>query len=223
MSVVWCLYPDELHNSDGKYIGYLSNTPANHSVFRSCDPELYRTLRQLIHANNRHVVGLRESGTLPDDTVFYERSLSYDRVEPRPSRQAIRASWLEGALQATAQSDVVFVDPDNGISETADPWGKNGPKFVFIEDLRQFVERGQSLIIYHHLGRRGTAIEQIRYFARCLQVNLNLLQLPWSLWYHRGTARAYFIIAQERHRYVLESRLTRFLKSPWCEHFELVE
>ena len=222
LGIVWYLYPNESHNADGKHIGYLSCTSVNHVRFRACDPPLYDSLRRLVAANTRHVVGVRKGRIFPSDTAYYERSLSYTLKESRRSRQAIHRDWFDGSLQATAGADVLFVDPDNGISETMDPLRKNGPKSVYMDDLCQFVGRGQSLVIYHHLGRRGTAVQQIEYWAKALQSNLDMPRLPWSLWYHRGTARAYFIVAQDHHRSVLESRLASFLDSPWSRHFELV-
>ena len=39
----------------------------------------------------------------------------------------------------------------------------------------------------------------------------------------RGSARAYFIVAQENHETYLESRLKPFLESSWNTHFQLVE
>ena len=223
LGVVWYLHPDESHNSDGKYTGYLARTPESHDRFRVCDPLLYESLRQLIVAGERHVTRVRKIGILPYDTEYYERSLSYPRGQSRISRQASREEWIEEALKATSEADVIFVDPDNGISETVDPLSKSGPKFVFMDDLQEFAGRNQTLVVYHHLGRRGTAAEQIKRVGESLQLNLELAQRPWSLWYHRGTARVYFIVARERHESVIESRLASFLSGPWGAHFELVE
>ena len=223
LGVVWYLYPDESHNSDGKYTGYLARNSDNHARFRDCDPVLYDALHQLVSENDRHINAVRGSGIFSSDTTYFDHPLSYPHRQPRNARQAARDNWLQGALAATAEADVIFVDPDNGISETVDPLRKNGPKYVFMDDLRQFAGRGHSLIIYHHLGRRGTAIQQIRYWARTLQQNLSLPRLPWSLWYHRGAARAYFIVAQERHSDVLEDRFARFINGHWRAHFELVD
>ena len=223
IGVVWYLYPDESHNSDGKYTGYLARNSDNQARFRDCDPALYDALHWLVSKNDRHIVAVRESGILRGDTAYFERPLSYPHGQPRVERQETREHWLQGALSVTDDADLIFVDPDNGISETVDPLRMNGPKFVFVDDLRQFAGRGQSLIIYHHLGRRGMATQQIRYWAGALQQNLNLARLPWSLWYHRGTARAYFVIPQERHESALEDRLASFVSGPWGAHFELVD
>ena len=186
LGIVWYLYPEETHNSDGKYTGYLTNESAKNTALRSCDPELYDCLRRLVIGNGRHVIGIRCSGILPEDTAYYEKTLFYPRGSVLASRHATRSTWFRGAREATAEADLVFVDPDNGISETVHPLQKNGPKFVILNELRQFAERNQSLVIYHHLGRRGTAVQQIKNVAQKLQLKLNLPRSPWSLWYHRG-------------------------------------
>ncbi len=224
LGVVWYLFPDESHNSDGKHTGYLDGSPGNRARFRNCDAPLYDTLRRLVQdGKGRRVAGIRESGLLPDGTVYHEPELSYPPGASRHSRQATRRDWLSAALEATAGADVVFLDPDNGISETADPLGKNGPKFVFMEELREFAGRDRSMVIYHHQGRRGTAVQQINHLAGQLQSELDLPRRPWALWYHRGTARVYFIVPRKRHEPILEDRLARFLNGPWRDHFEPVK
>ena len=229
LGVVWYHYPDECHNDDGKYTGYLEDTPANHSKYRACDPDLYDTMRRLVKTGCRNILAVQRSRILQDDTLYYEASLSFPRQMPRSDRKAARASWFEGALGATSDADVIFVDPDNslsdpanGISASIDPLRKTGPKYVFIADLLAFYKRGQSLIIYHHLNRRGTALEQTFRVAESLKASLDLADLPQSLLYRRGSSRAYFIVSQERHRLILERRVSNLLASPWNSHFELV-
>ena len=222
LGVAWYLYPDESHNADGKYTGYLNPTLSNRTRFRACDPQLYDALKHLVDEEVRLVGAVRQCGILPEDTAFHETSLSYPASMKRPVRQATRDSWLSGALEATTGVDLVFIDPDNGISATADPLRKNGPKYVFIDDLLRFTQRGQSLAIYHHLGRQGTAEQQISGLAEYLRLNLNLIGPPQALWYHRGTAHTYFIVAQPKHESVIEENLSCFLNSPWREHFQLV-
>ena len=229
LGVVWYLYPDESHNADGKYTGYLADTPKNRTEFRACDPSLYDAMRHLVETGSRNVAAVQRNRILPENTLYYEPSLSFPREMPRSEREVKRANWFEGALQATAGADVIFVDPDNslsdpanGISASIDPLRKTGPKYVFIADLRRFYERGQSLIVYHHLGRRGTAVEQIVRVAESLKLSLDLADLPRSLLYRRGSSRAYFIVPQERHRLILERGVSNLLASPWNSHFELV-
>ena len=188
LGVAWYLYPDE-DNGDGKFTAY--------PKLKECDHTLYGVLTQLVDEGNRSVAAVRRSGILPSDTTYYEECLSYPRNEKRSSRECRRKIWLDGALDAAKEADVIFVDPDNGISVTASPFQKNGPKFVFVDDLRCFFQRGKSLIIYHHLGRNGTAKDQIDNISKRLMCEIELSSSPWALWYHRGTARAYFIIPHQ--------------------------
>ena len=246
LGVVWYLFPgeppEEPGKGDGKFIDYLCHPTAKERKLIECDPFLYDKLHKIvIDENDRRVVRVQESGILPSDTAYHDHSLSYEPRESGDTRKLRRAEWLNSALAATAKADVVFLDPDNGITETIKPlhkngpkyvvrpWHKNGPKYVFMDDLRRFFkEREQSLVIYHHVenvsARWNTADNQISYFAERLKESLSLPCLPWALWYHRGTARVYFIVAHERHRAVLEKRLNSFKDSPWYKqgHFELV-
>ena len=226
LGVVWYLYPDESHNADGKYTGYLDDTPANRARFRACDPDLYDAMGRLVKTGRRNILAVQRSRILPCDTMYYEPSLSFPRRMPRSERESARINWFAGALQATTDADLIFVDPDNSLSDPAsgintsiDPLRKTGPKYVFIADLLSFFERGQSLIVYHHLGRRGTAVQQTMKVAESLKASLDL---PRSLLYRRGSSRAYFIVPQERHRQVLERRVSNLLASPWNSHFESV-
>lgn len=230
LGVVWYLYPDESHNDDGKYTGYLASSPKNHAEFRACDPDLYDSMRHLVETNRRSVAAVQRSLILPDDTLYFEPSLSFPRQMPRSERKAARASWFDGALEATIAADVIFVDPDNsvvfdpaiGIPPSVDQLGSKGPKYVFTSDLRRFYEHGQSLVIYHHLARWDTHINQIEKVAQGLKSSLGLSQLPIRLRYGRGTGRVYFIVPQKEHEATLDSRASSLLASPWSSHFDRV-
>ena len=225
LGVAWYLFPDE-DKPDGKFIDYLRNTSAKDKKLSECDPELYDELHKIaIEKKGREVEKVQQSGVLPGDTAYYAQSLSYEPGESQSSKELRREAWLMGVLKATAKAELVFVDPDNGIaSERVSPWSKNGPKYVFMDDLNRFAKQDKSLVIYHHLGRRGKAPEQINGLAKRLQESLKLRHLPWSLWYHRGTARVYFIVPHKDHGAALKNRLKRFLQSHWCKqgHFERV-
>lgn len=222
LGVIWCLYPDEEHNADGKYVGYLLESARNNRLFRSCDPGLYDALREIVASGSRRVGNIAASGILPSSTAYYDRVLYYPGETRRPCRQVRRAEWIDGALIESSSSDIVFVDPDNGIFNGALNWRKTAPKYTYLDDLRHFVQRGQSLVIYHHLSRHGTAVQQIQGWIGQLQNELALGQPPWAIWYHRGSARCYFIIPQDKHALGLSDRLSQFLDSPWREHFEIV-
>lgn len=222
LAVVWCLYPDEEHNADGKYVGYLSKSSVNDKAFRICDPELYDALRQIVASGRRQVSIVADAGILPGDTIYYDRVLYYPKEMSKQRRVLSHADWINEALVQTLEADVVFVDPDNGINSGPLNLHQKAPKYTFVEDLIHFARRGQSLVIYHHLSRQGTAIQQIRRLAERLRTEIGSAQPPWALWYHRGSARCYFIVAQERHAARLSRGLDQLLDSGWSAHFEMV-
>ena len=229
LGVVWYLYPNEA-NGDGKFTGYLCKAHKDSANFRVCDPSLYDKLQRLVETDNRNILAVQQSGILPVKTLYYGKSLSFPQGMSRIDKQVKRTGWFDGALEATYNADVVFVDPDNsvvfdpvnGIPPSVDPLDNKGPKYVFIADLSRFYQRGQSLVIYHHLARWDTHIRQTVRVAEALKTGLDLPDLPRSLIYRRGTARAYFIVPQDRHRPTLESKVSDLLRSPWNSHFKLI-
>ena len=216
LGVVWYLHPDEKDKRDGKKVDYLKDTPGNFGGFRKCDYDLYYVLQRLVKFPNRTIRALRRSGILPINALFYEECLTYAEKDTRLGREGKRKKWLDDALEATKEAQLVFVDPDNGIAcSCASPFIKTGPKYVYMDDLRCFVEKGKSLVIYHHLTRRhGTAEEEIRHFSRCLEKKLGLP--VYALRYNRGVTRFHFIVAQIEHNSIILERLRCFKKSKWC-------
>ena len=226
LGVVWYLVPDENHNSDGKHIHYLEPSAHNQERYRDCDPILYDTLREIIRSNRRNVFSIRDCQVLPLGTRFYDTVLTFDcpdvqRTNSVEDRAALRRSWLNDAFQLTAGCDLVFVDPDNGFEVKVGPYQRHGPKYVFFDELLPYLERNQSLVIYHHIGRQGSAREQIR--ERLTQIKSQLGREAFVLLYHRGSARAFFVVPAPRHYKDLFSRAKMLMLSPWSRHFELLE
>jgi hypothetical protein len=226
VGVVWYLVPDETHNSDGKHIHYLDPSAYNQERYRDCDPTLYDTLREIVRSNRRSVSSIRNCQVLPLGARFYEAVLTFDRPDDqsdftREHRVARRKAWLHDALKFTVGCDIVFVDPDNGLEVKVGPYQRRGPKYVFFDELLPYLERDQSLVIYHHIGRQGSASDQIR--ERLTQMKSNLGREAFALLYHRGSARAFFIVPAPRHRANLVSKAEMLMQSSWSRHFELVE
>src|SRR5262249_10589006 len=119
LGMVWYLVPSESHNEDGKHINYLKDPRMR---LRECDPALYDELRNLfsdggnkVVSESRRVATVESSGLLPHHSTFYGRVLSYSNGMCIADRARKRDAWLEGALDKTSSSELVFLDPDNGI------------------------------------------------------------------------------------------------------------
>ena len=225
LGVVWYLVPDEGHNNDGKFTQFLDPTAQNQQKFRFCDPALYDALRDIVESNARNVTSVKSAGVLPPGTSYHEAPLSFagihaPRAKMRNQRTRFRRNWLTQALHSTESCDLVFLDPDNGFEVKVAPHEPRGPKYAFFDELVPFAERGQSLIVYHHIGRRGSATDQIK--CKFDQIEERLDRTSFALLYHRGSARAFFLIPADKHRDEIELIVDNFLDSPWRRHFELV-
>lgn len=226
LGVVWYLVPDENHNSDGKYIHYLNPSAHNQERYRDCDPILYDAVRELVHSNRRSVRSIQDSHILPLGTQFHDAVLTFNRADGQglialDERVARKNSWLSDALRLTAGCDLVFVDPDNGFEVKVGPYQRCGPKYVFFDELLPYLEREQSLIVYHHIGRQGSASNQIQ--ERLSQIRSKLGSDALALLYHRGSARAFFVVPAPQHRDNLIYKINQLTLSPWSRHFEVSE
>ena len=225
IGVVWYLVPDENHNSDGKHIHYLDPSAYNQERYRDCDPILYDTLREIVQSNRRDVSSIRDCHVLSWSTQFYDTVLTFTRPDgqgliTRQDRVAQRGSWLYGALELTNGCDLVFVDPDNGFETKVGPYQRRGPKYVFYDELLPYLQRNQSVVVYHHIGRRGSALNQIQ--ERLTQINNQVGRAAFALLYHRGSARAFFVVPAPQHHMTLFARAKMLMRGPWSRHFEIV-
>jgi len=217
LGVVWCHYPDEGHNGDGRHVSYLQKPS-----MASLDPELHSALNILVANGRRSLHAIEQSGVLPLDTLFFRETLRPAYPEARSQlRLQHRASWLDRALSTTAEADLVFFDPDNGLETPS--IGNSHPKagkYIFWEELVPFWQRGQSLVVYHHLNRTMSASEQTGRLYRDFSRRLANPALVLPMTFRRGSCRHFWVVAQQRHAKALKKAATTFLARGWAPHFD---
>lgn len=227
LGIVWYLTHDQTHargrvsNGDGQHLGYLMRTlREDKAEYRDCDPELWERLRDLIVRDARCVHCVQEEGILPDDTLFHGTILEYQRGTNREIRRAARLFWWRAAMLATRGADLVFLDPDNGLGAETRMYQADGPKFLYLRDLEDVWRAGKSIVTYQHIHRIGDAADQLRARAQTIVDTLEGAD-PVPLLFHRGTARAFMVIAQPQHPEIRE-RAGRFAEGIWMQndHFE---
>lgn len=167
---------------------------------------------------------IRKEGIFPPGTAFYEEPLTFDAMpgigpNQRDRRLAHRSKWVRQALDQVTGCDLVFIDPDNGLAvgSTA-KHHKRGPKFAFIDELSPYLENGQSLVIYQHISRRGTAESQVERWLSRLDAELKGCFNPFAMIFHRGTARAFLIVPTQSHSNILSERAGQLLQGCWGKH-----
>lgn len=224
LGVVWYLVPDEKHNGDGKHIRYLG--PPYREKFRECDPPLYDALVRIARSGSRSVSTIREAGILPPRTVFFETRLTF-RGMPSIGKTAMRlrcdhrGRWADTGLRETDGCDLVFFDPDNGLECRVKRHHGKGPKYVFFDEVEPYLRRGQSLVIYQHIGRNGPAEYQVLQRLHEIDQRLNPHRGSFALLYRRGTTRAFLIVPHEEHEKQLRERVDALLRqdNPWSSLF----
>lgn len=113
LGVHWYLNEDEKGNKrDGGLTKYWD--------LRECDPPLYDKLQAIVKPRERlerKVSRVEQDEVLPQRTIFYSDPLGFRDLPfwNRAGRASLREEWNRRALDAMAEADIVFMDPDNGI------------------------------------------------------------------------------------------------------------
>jgi len=202
LGIVWYFVRD-------RGIGYLDDPDS----FRDSDPEVFDALLRIVNDSQRSVASIALSRVFPARTVFFPEAV--------PTQLGDRKEWLQRALESTKDCELVFLDPDNGLTSGSLGDGSISSKHVYYEELKRFlgqvVPTGQSVVIYHHLPRKR-AEDHIQTLRTEMARALKLPEEPWALLYRRFTLRAYFIIPHRHHRNALRERINRFLDGPWGQN-----
>jgi hypothetical protein len=144
--VAWYLYPDEGHNADGKHTTYLSAP----DKWRHLDPKLFDALAGIV-SSDRSVSALEQSRVLK--ATFANEMLTTGQMEA-PYRDRWRLNWSQRVLATLSDCDLVFADPDNGLTDDQPKrrrekhFGKRMP----LSEVRSIVA-DRTAVIYHHNTR----------------------------------------------------------------------
>jgi hypothetical protein len=221
VGVHWYLTPDESHNNDGSKTQYLTGRRA--ALFSCCDPELHSSLGRIVRDDNRSVDAVRRAGILPASTIFADEPLDFhSSTKPaRLMRSSQRAEWMARALEVTKPCDILFADPDNGLEcKSVGATARLGPKYAFLAELEPVLARGQTLVVYHHTCRQGTASRQAKRRIMQLTSLTGQTSRGFALLFRRGSSRAFIIVPSTRHDAIIRARVAGMLASPWRQHLE---
>jgi hypothetical protein len=121
-------------------------------------------------------------------------------------------------MAALAGAAVVFCDPDNGIVDQ--PSASRLHKYPLISELRDYAQRQQSVIAYHHHDRSAPAADHAR--KHLDQLATGVQQTPiGAIIAHRGTCRFFLMTAATAHIQTLTTAVDAF-SSKWSAHVELI-
>ena len=209
VGVNWYLVADEAHNEDGKHTGYLHDPK-----FTGCDDELLGKLGCIVYGNQRNVHAIQELELVPSAAYYCGELLPPEKIGSTG-----RKSWHESAQKALGDTDIVFLDPDNGLlPKSVSPSGSKSVKYVLQQEIADYYATGHSVVFYNHRWH----MEETQYLAHFLSIfqasafcGAHVLGLK----YVRGTVRDYFFLLQPQHAQRAENSIQAMLSSRWSRHF----
>ncbi|MBI5477187.1 MAG: hypothetical protein HY964_10685 [Ignavibacteriales bacterium] len=201
----------ELNSTDGRHTDYLSKNNKHHNKFLICDPKLLKQLNDIVHHHRRSIRSVEELDILQAGTSFYSTPIP----ENSSSKNIVkRTEWFEDSKKALSGSDIIFLDPDNGIApDKATIFQKRAVKYSFTDEMISYYDLGKSLIVYNHRDRSPTT----KYLSRLKNISLKTTggTTPILLRFKRVSVRDYLILPQKSHKKFLEEASEQLIKPPY--------
>ena len=208
IGVNWFLTEND-GSTDGKFTTYLKN-PAD----RVYDPELFDALHIIADHPDKTVKMIEQAGIIPG-AEFYGELLKGSSLEA-DAREWNRRLWFNNSTLMLGNAELIFADPDNGISYRKTARTKDSEKFILPEDVAEYYNSGRNVVYYCHKGRRKQeAWEQAKAEIRNHIRDAQLLAVTC----HRGTQRSYIFVLHPDCYMKYEKIITAFLDSEWGNMF----
>lgn len=196
----------ENKQEDGKYINYLSQP----EKYRYYDSELFDELKRIVLDEQHRNIDEVEAIDI-GSTYFFSEAISMGREQ-----------WHVRGLEETKKADVVFLDPDNGLATKKMMENKSySEKHVLWSELKNYYDRGQSVILYQHrpqMTKREVVIDGIIEFDKTYLGSDLLLGLEFP----KYTNRYYFLFCHMKHAFELK-RVVDQMSAEWsgmCKKME---
>lgn len=173
--------------------------------YDACDPALAEILRAISTSPERSIEALEQAALLDAArTVYYDKKVEVEG----------RAQWHEDALQALADCELVFLDPDNGLLvKSVGRRSAKSVKYVFDEELNDYLARGQSVVLYNHRARKPAAQYFQELADRCAAQGKPICALTFP----KGTIRDYLLIAANPdHTTRIHQALAHMTQGAWA-------
>ncbi len=146
VGVNWYLTIKDMSH-DGKFTDYLKKKPE----LREYDEELFDALKGIAHRSTKTVHDIEKSGILPG-AVFYSECLR--QPKKADAREEKRNLWFEESMKVLKRTELIFLDPDNGILKTDSASKKGADKYVLPREVEKYFDSGKNVVYYCHKGRR---------------------------------------------------------------------
>jgi len=156
---------------------------------------------------------VRSIAALEDEKLIDEALYFSDRVPVEH-----RSEWHQHALRKLSSTDLIFLDPDNGmIVPSAEKDKQKQRKYVLDMEVKDYLSRGHSVLVYQHRPRVNETI----YIDRMMQRFMSLIQDVKRndiqvITFPRYSVRDYFAISiNEDHRLKIARAIANMVNGVW--------
>ena len=205
VGVNWYLTTND-GRTDGCHTEYLENT-----AMRAYDPELFNFLKSAAGKTGKSVAEIEYSSLLRD-VRFFNELMDFDSIIDYRKRAEARDRWHERALNTLSNCELVFADPDNGLSERKKPTQKDAQKFILPNEIRDYFSRGQQVVYYHHRPRKeaaGWMNDKTMILNTIPEAKLHAVS------FNRWSCRTYIFVLHEEQYDRYGELLAEFLRTNW--------
>lgn len=173
---------------------------------RACDEALANKLTEIARCEERSVRVLEQAELISEAVYFHE-----------PVKLADRQGWHLRALEEVKAADMVFLDPDNGmLVKSVGKGSTRSVKYAFYEEVRDYVQRGQSVLIYNHRCRKMEAKYFHEICDRLWECTGALESEILKITFPKRSVRDYLAVpASREHREKIESAFSSMEQGIW--------
>lgn len=195
----------------GKYTDYLGDTSERYR-----DPELFDALCSIGIRKDKSVRMIQKADLI-NNAVFYDQVLNLHKPEMTPAgREIERRLWFNNSTLVFKQADLIFADPDNGMTTTKIARMKDSEKFVLPEEISVYYQSGKNVVYYCHKGRRNKedwekAKTEITKYIPGAKIAV--------LSYHRGSSPFYIFVIHPDQYVFYNTILDEFERTEWHSVF----
>ena len=205
IGVNWYL-TDNDGSTDGKFTKYVEKD--SEKVY---DPVVFEELKNIVEQNeqSQRTVRMIQDANLIPEALYFDKKVNSDKVIPM-ERAWDRRVWFEHSTSVLKDTDLIFADPDNGITYRKTSRNKGCEKYVFPEEIALYYYSGKDVVFYSHKGRRtDEAWERMILRIKESVCDARLFVLT----FHRGTQRSYIFVVHPERAEQYELLLAEFISS----------
>ena len=208
LGINWYLTADD-GSKAGKFTDYLKQ-----SSERIYAPEIFDALQAIAFRKDK-TVRMIESADLIPNAQFFAEPMKTEISAPKV-RKWERRLWFNNSTLLLRGADLIFADPDNGITYTKTASNKGCEKCILPDEVCEYYSSGKNVVFYCHKGRRKPeAWEQAKTEIRKYIHDAQILAVTC----HRGTQRSYIFVLHPADYLRYEQILKAFLATTWGRMF----